>query len=167
MTRRLILLGLLLLVSAAALAQTPAAHKLTFPTLQVASVQADEGIVLPAEFRVALYENTIREVEKTGRFERVYRDGETPADPARTAILRTTVTGFKEGSARMRQVTTVTGATKIKVKVQFFDQAGTLLIDREVDGNVYFLGENLRATYNFSKSVARVVKDAFRKRPGT
>lgn len=163
--RRVAIVLLLLLSAAACFAQTPESHKLRFPTLQVASVQAEQGIVLPAEFRVALYENTIREVQKTGRFERVYRDGETPADPAKTAVLRMTVTGFKEGSARMRQVTTVAGATKIKVQVQFYDQQGTLLLDREVDGNVYFLGENLRATYNFSKSVARVVKDAFHKRP--
>ncbi len=137
------------------------APKLSASALQVAAVGAEEGVVLPLEFRVALYENLISQTRKTGRFAHVYRDGEKPADPANTVTLRCMVTGFKEGSARKREVTTVAGATKIKVHVEFVDGTGKVLLAREVDGNVYFLGENLRATFNFSKSVAKIVKESF------
>jgi len=159
MTRRLLLLSLLALLALPLAAQEKA--KLKAAALQVKGVTADEGIVLPAEFRVALYEHMIAQITKTGRFAQVYRDGATPADPANTLTLRSTVTGFKEGSARMRQVTTVTGATKIKVHLEFVDAAGKVVLEKYIDGNVYFLGENLRATYNFSKSVARFVRNSF------
>jgi hypothetical protein len=164
MSRRVLLFFLLaFLVSTAALAaDTP---KLKASAIQVMGVTADEGIVLPAEFRVALYENMINQITKTKRFAQVYRDGSTPADAASTLTLRSTVTGFKEGSARMRQVTTVTGSTKIKVHLEFVDSTGKVVLEKDVNGNVYFMGENLRATYNFSKSVGKIVKDSFEAAP--
>ena len=70
-------------------------------------IQSDE-IKLPAEFQVALYENLIHELEKHGKFQRVYRDGDRDAsrDPE-LVVLHSSVRGFKEGSERARQVTTV------------------------------------------------------------
>ena len=38
---------------------------------------------------------------------------------------------------------------------------GQPLVDRDVQGKVRFLGENLRATYDFSKKVANIVRDTF------
>jgi hypothetical protein len=34
-------------------------------------------------------------------------------------------------------------------------------VDREVQGKVRFMGENLGATYDFSKKVAKIVRDTF------
>ena len=157
-------LAVVLLIATLAISAAAAdTSKISTSALQVAGVQAEGGVQLPLEFRLALYENMISQIQKTGRFPHVYRDGEKLADAANTVTLRSTVTGFKEGSARMRQVTTVAGSTKIKVQVEFVDGAGKVLLTREVDGNVYFMGENLRATYNFSKAVAKIVKDTFAK----
>lgn len=165
MMRRLFVLIFAVTFAIAAFAGDAPQPRLSASALQVAAVQSEEGITLPAEFRVALYENMISQITKTGRFTHVYRDGEKPADPPTTVTLRSTVWGFKEGSARMRQVTTVAGATKIKVRIQVVDNAGKTLLERSVNGNVYFLGENLRATYNFSKSVAKIIQDSFAKPP--
>jgi len=41
-------------------------------------IQSDE-IKLPAEFQVALYENLIRQLEKHGKFQHVFRDGDRNA----------------------------------------------------------------------------------------
>jgi len=47
------------------------------------------------------------------------------------------------------------------LNVHITDHAGQSLVDRDVKGKVRFLGENLRATYDFSKSVAKIVRDTF------
>src|SRR2546430_8522778 len=61
---------------------------------------------------MALYENLLRQLEKEGKFKHVYRDGDRNASSAADVIvLHSLVRGFKAGSERLRQVTTVAGAT--------------------------------------------------------
>jgi hypothetical protein len=129
--------------------------------IQILEVQSEE-VRLPPAFQVSLYENLIEQIQKTGRFKQVYRDGDTAA-AAETDLLtlRSTVKGFKEGSQRLREATTVAGATSIKVRVQIADRSGKSLLDRDVTGKVVFFGENLRATYNFAKGVAKIVRGSF------
>jgi len=47
------------------------------------------------------------------------------------------------------------------LNVHITDHAGQTLVDRDVQGKVRFLGENMRATYDFSKKVANIVRDTF------
>lgn len=136
------------------------APKFSSSAIQILFVQSDD-LKLPPEFQVALYENLVEEVKKTGKFKQVYRDGEQGADQKDLVTLRSLVTGFKEGSARARQVTTVAGATKIKVHVQISTREGHMIVDRDIDGNVRFFGENLRATFNFAKSVGKIIRQNF------
>lgn len=133
--------------------------KISASAIQILKVESDE-VKLPAAFQMALYENLIEEVQKSGKFQRVYRDGERgAADVPDLVTLRSTVRGFKQGSARARQVTTVAGATSIQVHVQVATRDGQLLVDRDVEGKVRFFGENLRVTYNFAKSVAKILRE--------
>jgi len=133
--------------------------KFAASAIQILRVESDE-VKLPPEFQLALYENLIEEVRKTGKFERVYRDGERGAEAVPDLLtLRSIVRGFKEGSARARQVTTVAGATSIKVRVQIAARDGRMLVDRDAEGKVRFFGENLRATYNFAKAVAKILRE--------
>ena len=75
--------------------------------IQVEMIHSDE-IKLPAEFQISLYENLVRQLEKQGGFEHVYRDGDRRAASAPDlVILHSTVRGFKAGSERTRRVTTV------------------------------------------------------------
>lgn len=128
--------------------------------IQVRMVQSDE-ISLPAEFQVALYENLSHQLEKQG-FQHVYRDGDRNAvGIADFVVLRSTVRGFKAGSERARQVTTVSGATSITVHCQFSRLDGTSLLERAVNGKVRFFGGNLKATYDFAKKAARVAHESF------
>jgi len=146
--------------------QAQQTKKLRASAIQVFAVECDE-VKLPPAFEMALYENLIDQVRKTGKFERIYRDGERgAADEANLVTLHSKVLGFKEGSERLRQVTTVAGATSIKVHVRIADRSGQSLVDRDVTGKVVFFGENLRATHNLAKSVAKIVRQNFQKEGG-
>jgi hypothetical protein len=129
--------------------------------IQVEMIHSDE-IKLPAEFQISLYENLVRQLEKQGGFEHVYRDGDRRAkDAADLVVLHSTVRGFKEGSERARRVTTVAGATSITIHCEFKNADGKVLLEKDVNGKVRFFGGNLRATYDFAKKTARVAHDNF------
>lgn len=129
--------------------------------IQVEMIRSDE-IKLPAEFQISLYENLVRQLEKQGGFAHVYRDGDRRAAEAPDlVVLHGTVRGFKQGSERARHVTTVAGATSITIHCEFKNTDGKLLLERDVNGKVWFFGGNLRATYDFAKKTARVAHDNF------
>jgi len=159
-------LALLLLLGAGARtasAQEKAAAqpKIQASAIQVEMVKSDE-IQLPIQFQLALYEHLISEITKTGKFQHVYRDGDKDAASASgLVILHSNVFGFKQGSEEKRQVTTVSGATQIKVHVNFTDKDGKSELSQDVTGNVRFLGGNLRATYDYAKKVAQIVTTDF------
>jgi hypothetical protein len=149
--------------SSFAQAQTPAQKvgPFKYSSIQVQQIQS-EDVKLPAEFQLALYENVIEQLDKTKRFQHVYRDGEASAMSAPDLVtLHCTVTGFKQGSAMARQVTSVSGATTINVHMQFTDKDGKSLFENDAKGSVKFFGENLRATYDFGKKVGGVVRQNF------
>jgi hypothetical protein len=137
------------------------AHKIKASAIKVEMIQSDE-INLPAEFQVALYENLIQQLQKKGGLSQVYRDGDrNAADIPDLVILHSTVRGFKEGSEKKRQVTTVAGATSITVHCQFTDSQGKVLLERDIQGKVRFFGGNLKATYDFAKKAATVTHENF------
>ncbi len=142
-------------------AQDKTQPKITASSIQILMVTSDE-VKLPMEFQLALYENMIEQVQKTGKFQHVYRDGDkAAADASDLVILHSNVFGFKKGSEEARQVTTVAGATQIKVHCQITDKSGKSELEQDVTGNVRFLGGNLRATFDFAKKVAQIVTDHF------
>ena len=128
--------------------------------IQVVMIQSDD-VAVPAEFRVALYENLIRQLEKRG-FQHVYRDGDrNAASVAELVVLHSTVRRFKAGSEKARQVTTVAGATSIGVHCRFTNAEGQSLLEQDVTGKVRFFGGNLRATYDFAKKASRIAYEKF------
>jgi hypothetical protein len=148
-------------------AQDKPSVKMKASSISVAMIQSDE-IKLPAEFQVALYEDLIQQLQKKGGFEHVYREGDRNAANAPDLVfLHSTVRGFKQGSEKLRQVTTVAGATSINVHCQFTGKDGKSLLERDIQGKVRFFGANLRATYNFAKQAAQVAHDNFSPNPGT
>ena len=129
------------------------------------SVQVDEvkagDVGLEPAFRVAIYENLLDELVKTREFKQVLRSGDHRAgDLSGLLILKTTVEGYKPGSEARRAVTTVSGATKLKVRSQLCTHADQIVFDRVVDGNVRFFGGNLRATYNLAHNLANALRQA-------
>jgi len=162
----LALAGALLLTANSLAAQTPSedaksAHKMSASSIQIEPTDPGD-IPMPPEFRMAIYENLITQITKSGKFQHVYRSGDKDAASAPDLVtLHTIARTFTKGSQRKREVTTVSGSTKMTLNVHITDRAGKPLVDREVEGKVRFMGENLRATYDFSKKVAKIVSVTF------
>jgi hypothetical protein len=155
-----------LLAHASSAAQAPSAKatksatKLSVSAIQIEPVEIGD-VKMPPEFRVAVYENLIGEVSKSGKFQHVYRSGDRAAsDEPDLVIVRMKVKGFKLGSQRTREVTTVAGATSVDLGVQVTGRDGNVLVDRDVEGKVRFFGGNLRATHDFSKKVAEILRQS-------
>jgi hypothetical protein len=122
--------------------------------------RVDPGDVgLDPSFGAAIYENFIEELTKTEQFKQVFRSGDRNAkDVPSLLILKTTVQKYTQGSETRRAVTTVSGATKLSVRVQLVTQDGQIVQEHVVDGNVRFIGGNLRATHNLAHNVAATLK---------
>lgn len=174
MTRRILMLIAIFALATSAWAQQKPAPKVTdktpesakAPKIKTANIQVmrpiSEEVTLPDDFRMAIYEKVVDDLVKSERFQHVYRDGETVSPDVKDLVrFDIIVWGFKEGSARMRQVTTVMGATKINVRVRATDASGKELMDRNAEGDVHFFGENLHATDILAAGIARLVKRTF------
>ena len=127
------------------------------------SVQVDKidagDVGLEPSFKAAIYENLLKELAKTKQFKEVYRSGDHNAkDVPGLLILKTTVQKYTPGSETRRAVTTVSGATKLNVRVQLVTRQGQVVHEHVVDGNVRFIGGNLRATHNVAHNVAATLK---------
>ena len=129
-------------------------------SVQVDKVNPGDVDIEPA-FRVAIYENLVDELGKTKRFQQVFRDSDrTTGAVSNLLILKTTVQKYTAGSETRREVTTVSGATKLSVRSQLCTRGGQVILERTVDGNVRFLGSNLRATHNLARNVAKTIKQS-------
>ena len=129
------------------------------------SVQVDKvvtgDVILEPAFRIAIYENLLQELAKSRSFKEVFRNGDRNArDIADLLILKTTVQKYTPGSETRRAVTTVSGATKLKVRSQLYTRDGRLILERVIDGNVRFFGGNLRATHNLARNIAKTIKQS-------
>ena len=129
------------------------------------SVQVDKvdpgDVALAPSFQIAIYESLVDELGKTKRFKQVLRDGDRNAgDVSDLLILKTTVQKYTAGSETRRAVTTVSGATKLTVRSQLCARDGHIILERTVNGNVRFMGSNLRATHNLARNVAKAIKQS-------
>jgi hypothetical protein len=122
--------------------------------------KVDPGDVgLDPSFRAAIYENLLAELAKTKEFKQVFRSGDRNAnDVSSLLILKTTVKKYAHGSETRRAVTTLKGATKLNVRIQLVTRGGHLVLDEVVNGNVRFIGANLRATHNLAHNIAKTLK---------
>jgi hypothetical protein len=132
-------------------------------TAQQWSVQVDKvdpgDVIIERSFRDAIYESLLAELAKTKQFKQLYRSGDRNAkDVPRLLILKTTVQAYTPGSETKRAVTTVSGATKLNVRIQLVTPEGHQVMEHVVAGNVRFIGSNLRATHNLAHSVAATLK---------
>jgi hypothetical protein len=137
-------------------------QKLTASAIQLERIAQPDDLLIPEDTRVSMYENVILQLNKTKKFQHVYRSGDrTAADAPDLVVLHLIPEAFKPGSQKEREVITVAGATSIRVKVQFTSRDGKVLLEKDVVGKVRFYGENLRATYDLAKKVSALVNESF------
>ena len=127
------------------------------------SVQVDRvdpgATTLDPCFSDAIYENLLRALTKSKQFEHVHRSGDQDANDVPGAlVLKTLVEKYTPGSETRRAVTTVAGATKLKVHIQLVTRNGRVVLERDVEGNVRFIGDNLGATNTVANNAAKVLK---------
>jgi hypothetical protein len=129
------------------------------------SVQVDRvdpgGTALDPCFSSAIYENLLRELPKSKQFKEVLRSADRSAsDSSAVLLLKTSVEHYSPGSETRRAVTTVTGATKIKVHIELVTSDGHVVLERTVEGNVRFIGDNLKATNKVASQTAKLLQRA-------
>jgi hypothetical protein len=127
------------------------------------SVEVDRvdpfATTLDAGFADAIYENLLMELAKSRQFEHIFRSGDQNAnDVPQVLVLNTIVEKYSPGSETRRAVTTVTGATKLNIRIQLLARNGDVVLDRTIHGNVRFFGDNLRATHNVAHNAAKTIK---------
>lgn len=126
-------------------------------SVQVQTVEPGNVQLEPA-FKAAIYENILNELVKSKQFKQVFRSGDRNATNAPDLlVLKTTVEAFTPGSETRRAVTTVAGATMVKVRSELSTRDGQMLMERTLNGNVRFFGDNLRATHNLARNVAKAI----------
>lgn len=164
-----ITMGIAIIESTLTLPALAEANDSAVPQWSVEVKQLDAGdLNIEPEFKVAIYENLLEELVKSKQFSAVLRSGDRRAkDVPGLLILKMTVESYTPGSETKRAVTTVTGATKLKVRSQLCTREGQVVFERVVDGNVRFFGGNLRATHNLARNVANALKHAGGLRVGT
>jgi hypothetical protein len=144
-------------------AESPAAgNNASTGTRSVQVEKVDPGDVgLDPSFRAAIYENLLAELAKTKEFKQLFRSGDRNAnDVSSLLILKTTVQKYTHGSETTRAVTTLKGATKLNVRIQLMTREGHVVLEKVVNGNVRFIGGNLRATHNLAHNIAKTLKDS-------
>jgi hypothetical protein len=116
---------------------------------------------LAPSLQVAIYENLLQELNKTKQFKQVLREGDNKASELpNLMILKTTVVKYTRGSETQRAVTTVSGATMLTVRSQLITGDGKIVLERTVNGNVRFFGNNLRATHNLARNIAKAINQS-------
>ena len=142
-------------------AKKPKPPKLSASAIQIEQIEAGDAAI-PPEFRYAVYERLIEKIRKDGEFKKVFRSGDREAaTTADLVILRTTVSRFKEGSQLRRELTTVTGGTTVDVTTTVAGRDGHVMLDSDVSGKVRFFGENLGATNDLAKRIAKILHESF------
>jgi hypothetical protein len=135
------------------------------------SVQVDQvdpgNLDLADSFQIGIYESLVEELNKTKKFQQVFRDGDLRAGVLpNLLVLKTTVEKYTPGSETRRAVTTVSGATKLTVRSQLLTREGKVVFERTVNGDVRFFGSNLRATHNLAHNITKTIKHSSWSGPG-
>jgi hypothetical protein len=136
------------------------------------SVQVDRidpgATTLDPSFSDAIYENILQELPKSKQFKGVFRSGDRNAnDASDVLVLKTLVEKYSPGSETRRAVTTIAGATKLKVHIQLITRNGDVVVEHVVAGNVRFIGDNLRATNKVAHNAANILKRSPLPQPAT
>jgi hypothetical protein len=180
--------ALILLLSALhLLVFAPSAHAVSPATAEKNAQQwslrvdkVDTGDVSPdPSLESALHKNLMRELARTKRFKQVLLSGDRNANEVpELLILKTTVQEYAPGGEtrgtalddagllgdigglflRLCGRTTVSGATQLNARIQLYTREGHLVLDRVVEGDVGFTGDNSRATHNLAHNVAVTLK---------
>lgn len=140
----------------------PMAH-----SVLLAPIEA-EGVDLPAEYRVLMYEH-LYEVLKTARpSDSFFRAGNTSAGPGCTALtLHVTVLGFKKGNQTLRTATgpvgMFVGTTSMTFHIKLDDPRGETVLDTDVKKSKHGDSDSLNMAGDIAKNISKRIDKAMAK----
>ena len=136
-------------------------------SVQVARIDPGATTLDPS-FSDAIYENMLEELSRSKQFKHVFRSGDRNAnDVSGVLILKMFVEKYNPGSETRRAVTTIAGATKLKVHIQLLTRDSRVVLDHTVEGDVRLIGDNLRATNKVAHNTAKLLNRSALQQPAT
>lgn len=130
-------------------------------SVRVSSPQSGQ-MDLPVAYRVLVYERLLRNLQKAGQFEHVYRDGELDAqNQCAQYTVELSLTGFKQGSqvkrATMGPVGMFVGATQLAFDLKVSDAQGRKDFQQQVKASVRSESESINVTDGVAKKLSKQV----------
>ena len=130
-------------------------------TIRLESVDSN-GIDIPAEYKVLVYERLMAELHDALPSDTIYRAGDLPAGSGCTALtIHLTATAFKKGSRVARASTgpvgLFVGTTRIAFQVKIDDPSGKSIFDGVIKANNRHDTDSLNVTNNIAKTITKKV----------
>jgi hypothetical protein len=130
-------------------------------SVRLAPIQVDEASVLPAEYRVLLYEQLLKQLQREKNPAAVYRDGDPAAECAEFS-LTLNIKAFKKGNqvlrASMGPLGAFFGATSLSYHLTAKTPDGTAVIDKDMKSTERKDTDSLNVTKMMSNSIAKDIK---------
>jgi hypothetical protein len=128
------------------------------PAIRIEPVVATDASI-PQEFRMAIYEELVERLRRSGLYSQVYRSGDRAASGnPNVETLVAEVQQFKKGSQTERELTVVLGASKVVMHVTLTRRNGEAVVSQAVVGRVRFFGENLGVTRDAAKQIVKILQ---------
>lgn len=128
-------------------------------TIRVTAPVSDQED-LPSAYRMLVYEHLVDRLQKSKKFDFVYREGESDTDRrcAQYAV-ELSLTGFKQGSqvkrATMGPVGMFVGATQMDFDVKVSDAQGNIALRQQGKASVHTESESITVTDRVAKKLSK------------
>jgi hypothetical protein len=126
-------------------------------TLLVAAIDQN-GLKLPAEYRVLLYEQLVAELQRSYIGGTVIRVGDHAAScPMKT--LHLSVSAFKKGNEKLRSSTgpvgLFVGGTSVAFSAQLVNQAGVIVFEKKLKSSKHGDADSLGVAHDVAQTVSK------------
>ena len=123
----------------------------------------EQGVQLPSEYRVLLYEQLVSELRKSYAGGTVLRVGD-PAAGCPTETLHVSVGAFKKGNEKLRSSTgpvgLLVGGTSVGFTARLVDQDGTVVFEKKLKNSKHGDSDSLGVARNVAESVSKHLSKA-------
>ena len=132
-------------------------------TITVAAITS-QGVPVPAEYRMLIYEQLVRRLREEGRYSAVYRDGDDEPEAACSKYnLVLTLNAFKKGNAAVRASTGpvgfFVGATKLRFELQLQDMNGKTVFHKALQASQRGDTDSLNIADKIAKELTKQIKN--------
>ena len=140
-------------------------------SVMLAPVKVD-GVDLPAEYRILLYEHVHHMLSTTDLTNTYLRPGDRSATGSCAALTpHVTVVGFKKGNQSLRAATgplgMFVGLTSVTFNIKLEDSHGKILLQHDIKKSKRGDSDSLNVAHDIAKDIAKRVDKVMKKTNGT